>query len=129
MSIRPQSVDPRARRLAEHRQRIAHEGISYIPAWDDLTAEQREQSIHEAANWLRAAVEAGIAPLAERPTDKHDAVWIDDDGWLWGEYQTSPPTPLSDAAILRLVWASEQCSSKRELEAEGVEFRLIGWSE
>ena len=32
-------------------------------------------------------------------------------------------------AILRLVWASEVCSSKREMEDEGVEFRLISWSE
>lgn len=127
MTVIPEKTDPRARRLAEHRQRIAHEGISYIPAWDDLTQEQREQSVQEAANWLRAAVEAGIAPLAERPTDKHDAVWLDNYGQLWGEYQTSPPS-YSDA-ILRLVWASEQCSSKREIEAEGVEFRLIGWSE
>lgn len=31
--------------------------------------------------------------------------------------------------ILRLVWASEQCRSKQELESEGTDFRLIGWSE
>lgn len=127
MTAIPEKTDPRARRLAESRQRIAHEGISYLPAWDDLTTEEREQSVQEAAKWLRAAVEAGIAPLAERPTDKHNAVWLDDEGWLWGEYQTSPPS--HGDAILRLVWASEQCSSKQELEDEGVEFRLIGWSE
>lgn len=122
-----QSTDPRARQLAEHRQRIAHEGISYLPAWGDLTGEEREQSIREAAKWLRAAVEAGIAPPAERPTDKHDAVWVDNHGQLWAEYQTSPSS--HGDAILRLVWASEQCSSKQEIEAEGVEFHLIGWSE
>lgn len=120
------TTDPRALTLAQHRQRIAHEAISYLPAWNDLTDAEREQSTHEAAKWLRAAVESGIAPLAERPTDKHDAVWLDDDGWLWGEYQTSPPS--HGDAILRLVWASEQCSSKQELEDQGVEFRLIGWS-
>ncbi|MGW1158449.1 hypothetical protein ACWD5Q_06650 [Streptomyces sp. NPDC002513] len=121
------TADPRVRRLAEHRQRIAHEGIGYLPAWDDLTPEQREQSIREAANWLRAAVEAGIAPLAERPSDEHDAILLDNYGQIWGEYQTSPPS--HGDAILRLVWASEQCSSKEELENEGTEFRLIGWSE
>ncbi|WP_333758815.1 hypothetical protein [Streptomyces sp. ISBFB 2968] len=119
--------DPRALRLAEHRQRIAHEAISYLPAWDDLTNEERAQSVQEAAKWLRAAVQAGIAPLAERPSDKHDAVWLDSYGQLWGEYQTSPSS--HGDAILRLVWASEQCSSKAEIEAEGVDFRLVGWSE
>ena len=120
--------DPRARRIAEHRQRIAHETYSDSPAWSDVPEKIREQLTAEAADWLRAAVEAGIAPLADRPTDKHSAVWVDDEGFLWAEYQTSPPTLLSDAAILRLVWASEQCSSKRELEDQGVEFRLLGWS-
>jgi hypothetical protein len=66
-------------------------------------------------------------PLAERPTDKHDAILLDNYGQIWGEYQTSPSS--HGDAILRLVWASEKCSSKREIEAEGVEFRLIGWSE
>jgi hypothetical protein len=121
------TTDPRARQLAEHRQRIAHEGTGYIPAWADLTTEQRDQSVQEAAAWLRAAVEAGIAPAAERPTDKHDAVWLDNDGWLWSEYQTSPSS--HGDAILRLVWEPEQCSSKRELEEQGVVFRLIGWSQ
>lgn len=121
------TTDPRAQLLAQHRQRIAHEGIGYLPAWDDLTNEQREQSVHEAAAWIRAAVAAGIAPAAERPTDKHDAVWLDNDGWLWGEYQTVPSS--HGDAILRLVWASEQCSSKRELEEQGATFRLIGWSQ
>jgi hypothetical protein len=120
-------ADLRARRLAEARQRNAHESISYIPAWTDLSTEEREQSIHEAAKWLRAAVEAGIAPAVERPTPERDAVWLDSYGQLWGEYQTSPSS--HGDAILRLVWASEQCSSKQEIEAEGVEFRLIGWSE
>lgn len=121
------TTDPRALQLAQHRQRIAHEGISYIPAWDDLTDEQREQSVREAANWLRAAVEAGIAPLAERPSDNHDAVWLDDSGHLWAEYQTSPPS--HGDAILPLRWDSVECSSKRDLEDQGVQFRLIGWSE
>ncbi|MEU3826497.1 hypothetical protein AB0F36_14430 [Streptomyces sp. NPDC029080] len=119
--------DPRIRQLAEARQRIAHGGISYIPAWDDLTDEQREQSAREAANWLRAAVEAGLMPPADRPTPEHDAVLIDNHGQLWSEYQTSPSS--HGDALLRLVWASEQCSSKTEMEAEGTEFRLIGWSE
>ncbi|MGW0942934.1 hypothetical protein ACWD4O_10330 [Streptomyces sp. NPDC002623] len=120
------TTDLRALKLAQHRQRIAHEGISYLPAWNDLTDVEREQSTREAATWLRAAVEAGIAPAAERPTPEHNAVWIDDEGFLYGEYQTSPPS--HGDAILRLVWASEQCTSKREMEEHGIEFRLIGWS-
>lgn len=127
MSIHPQSVDPRARALAKARQHMAARESSITPDWENLPEDTRKIRISEAAEWLQAAVEAGIAPLAERPTDEHDAVWLDDEGLLWGEYQT---VPSSDGdAILRLVWASEQCSSKSELEDEGVEFRLIGWSE
>lgn len=120
-------TDPRAQRLAEHRQRIAHEGTGIPPRWADLSDQDQRILTGEAEEWLRAAVEAGLAPLADRPTDKHDAVWLDDDGWLWGEYQTSP-TSHGDA-ILRLVWESDECSSKQELEDRGVEFRLIGWSQ
>lgn len=120
--------DPRILQIAIRRQMIAHENDSNVPRWDQVAPEVRELLLAESAAWLRAAIETGVAPLAERPTDKHDAVWVDDEGFLWGEYQTSPPTPLSDAAILRLVWEREECSSKRELEEQGVQFRLIGWS-
>ncbi|MGW1497539.1 hypothetical protein ACWCQW_02925 [Streptomyces mirabilis] len=125
----PKPTDPRALTLAKARQHNAHQAMGHIPAWNDLTDAEREQSTHEASKWLRAAVEAGIAPPAERPTPKHNAVWVDEEGFLYGEYQTSPPTPLSDAAILRLVWEPEVCSSKREMEDQGAEFRLLGWSQ
>ncbi|MFJ1993060.1 hypothetical protein [Streptomyces asiaticus] len=121
------STDPRAWALAKARQGMAARESSITPGWDNLPEDTKKIRIGEAAEWLQAAVEAGIAPLAERPTDKHDAVWVDDDGWLWGEYQT---VPSSDGdAILRLVWESDECSSKRELEEQGVQFRLIGWSQ
>lgn len=120
------TTDPRARQLAEHMHRIAREKAIRLPAWNDLPLSERERATAEARAWLRAAVEAGIAPPADRPTDKHDAVWVDDEGFLYGEYQTVPPS--DGDAILRLVWASEVCSSKQEMEDQGVEFRLIGWS-
>ena len=119
--------DPRARTLAEHLHRIVREKADNLPSWDDLALSERERAVADARLWLRAAIEAGIAPLADRPSDKHDAILLDNHGQIWGEYQTSPPS--HGDAILRLVWASEQCSSKQEIEAEGVEFRLIGWSE
>ncbi|MER6092469.1 hypothetical protein [Streptomyces bluensis] len=121
------TTDPRVRQLAQRRQDIAHEESSINPSWKDLPEQQQKVLLGEAEGWLRAAVEAKIAPLADRPTDKHDAVWLDDYGQLWGEYQTSPPS-YGDA-ILRLRWDSVECSSKQELEDQGVEFRLIGWSE
>ncbi|MFD8805612.1 hypothetical protein [Streptomyces sp. NPDC059597] len=123
------TTDPRIRHLAETMHRIVQEKATGLPKWEELPLSFREQAVAEAKLWLRAAVEAGLTPPAERPTGKHDAVWLDDEGFLWGEYQTSPPTPLADAAILRLVSASDVCSSKRELEEQGVQFRLIGWSE
>lgn len=124
------TLDPRTLALAKAHQRIAHDsdGINCIPDWDGLTPAEQDTCVREASNWLRAAVEAGIAPITDRPTDKHAAVWLDDGGGLWGEYQT---IPSSDGdAILPLVWASEVCSSKYDLEFDhGLTFRLIGWSE
>ncbi|MEH0417863.1 hypothetical protein [Streptomyces sp. B21-083] len=119
------TTDPRALQLAESRYRNGY-GQWAADAWDQLDTSLRQHLIGEAAAWLRAAVEAGIAPPANRPTDQHSAVYLDDEGFLYGEYQTSPSS--DGDAILRLVWASEVCSSKAEMEDEGVEFRLIGWS-
>jgi len=120
-------TDPRARRLAESMNRIAEEGPGTPRSWNDLIGTEQNRLLREAANWLRAAVEAGLMPLADRPTPKHDAILLDSYGQIWGEYQTVPSS--HGDAILRLVWASEVCSSKEELEDQGVEFRLIGWSE
>lgn len=121
-------TDPRVLALAKARQQIGHEAYGSVARWDNLAADEQRLFLDEAAAWLRAAVEAGIAPLADRPSDNHSAVWLDEYGDLWGEYQTSPSTALSDAAILPLVWASEVCSSRREMEDRGITFRLIGWS-
>ncbi|MFD3614454.1 hypothetical protein ACFWWT_04225 [Streptomyces sp. NPDC058676] len=106
--------------------RIVREKASKLPEWSDLPLSERDRATAEARLWLRAAIEAGIAPLAERPTPEHDAILLDSYGQIWGEYQTSPSS--HGDAILRLVWESEVCSSKQELEERGVEFRLIGWS-
>lgn len=118
-------TDPRIRQLAEARYRDGY-GQTAADAWDQLDPSLRQYLTNEAEAWLKAAVEAGLAPPAERPTPDHSAVWIDEQGFLYSEYQTSPPS--HGDAILRLVWASEQCSSKREIEDEGGKFRLIGWS-
>lgn len=117
-------TDPRIRQLAESRYRNGY-GATAEDAWDTLDAVLRQRLIDEAGAWLRAAIEARIAPLAERPTGKHMAVYVDDEGLLYGEY---PTVPESDC-ILRLVWDSDMAKSKAELEDHGVEFRLIGWSE
>jgi hypothetical protein len=119
------ATDPRALQLAEARYRNGY-GAWAADAWDNLDAVLRQHLIDEAAAWLKAAAAAGLMPSAERPTPEHSAVWLDDEGFLYGEYQTSPPS--HGDALLRLVWASEQCSSKQELEAEGVKLQLIGWS-
>lgn len=119
-------TDPRIQQLAEARYRNGY-GAWAADAWDNLDASIRQYLTNEAAAWLTAAIAAGIAPPAERPSDQHSAVWLDDAGFLYGEYQT---VPSSDGdALLRLVWASETCTSKGEMEAEGATFRLIGWSE
>ncbi|MFF7329714.1 hypothetical protein [Streptomyces sp. NPDC008150] len=120
-------TDPRILQLAKRRQDMAHEESSINPSWDQLHRESQTVLLSEAEEWLLATVEAGVAPPAERPTDKHSAVWVDEEGFLYGEYQTVPSS--HGDALLRLVWASEVCTSKREMEAEGAEFRLLGWSQ
>lgn len=80
-------------------------------------------SMHkEDARALLAEHAADVQP--KRPSDDHAAVYLDDEGGLWAEYPTVPPSD----SILPLVWASEVCSSKHELEDRGYEFRVIGWS-
>lgn len=118
------TTDPRALQLAQHRQRIAHDGLDEVTSWYALSKADRDLMLAEAREWLRAAVEAGLVPPAERPTDEHDAVYVDDEGFLYGEYRT---VPESDS-IVRLAWASEQAESRQELEDRGAEFRLLGWS-
>ncbi|GAA3113619.1 hypothetical protein GCM10017687_28300 [Streptomyces echinatus] len=93
------TTDPRIRQLAEARYRNGY-GATAADAWDNLDPSLREYLTNEAAAWLRAAVEAGIAPSTERPTDDHDAVYVDEEGLLYGEYRT---VPASDC-VVRLVW-------------------------
>lgn len=116
-------TDPRIRRLAEAVHELARQKATKLPTWPDLSLSEREKAVAEARLWLRAVVEAGIAPAAERPTDRHDAVYVDEEGLLYGEYRTSPPSDC----LVRLVWASEMAQSKGGLEDDGAEFRLLGW--
>ncbi|MFG2359433.1 hypothetical protein [Streptomyces sp. NPDC048521] len=117
--------DPRIRQLAKARQQVTHDNTNgAVPQWAGLSKGAQRIMLGEAAAWLRAAIAAGIAPAVERPTDDHDAVYVDDEGLLYAEYRT---TPASDA-ILRLVWADEMAESKADLEERGATFRLIGWS-
>lgn len=118
------TTDPRTLQLAKTRLRLAHQALGSTPNWNNLTDGDRKFLLDEAAEWLAAAVEAGIAPPAVRPTDDHDAVWVDEQGFLYGEYRTSPPSD----ALIRLVWASELTASKADLEESGARFRLLGWS-
>ncbi|MFJ8995564.1 hypothetical protein ACIRQH_34815 [Streptomyces sp. NPDC102279] len=117
----------RALALAKARQQIGNDNGAFT--WEQLSPIEQEMAVSLADTWLQAAVAAGIAPAADRPTPKHDAIWVDEEGFIYGEYQTSPPTPLADAAILRLVWDHDVCSSKREMEDNGATFQLIGWSQ
>lgn len=71
------TTDPRTLQLAKNMHRLAREKATKLPEWKDLPLSEREKATTEARLWLRAAVEAGIAPVADRPTDKHDAVWVD----------------------------------------------------
>ncbi|MEJ8654914.1 hypothetical protein WKI65_44460 [Streptomyces sp. MS1.AVA.3] len=121
MTTRPKSVDPRALVLAQNRQRIAHEAYGSTANWHSLKPDEQQLLVEEADTWLRAAVEAGLVPLAEKPTRDHYAVYLDESGFLYGEYDGDD--------ILRLVYDKDQAQSKELLEEQGAEFRLIGWSQ
>lgn len=55
----------------------------------------------------------------------HASVWLDFEGEVWADYPTAnPPEDLA----LRLVWASEETDSRRDLEDNGYVFTRIGWN-
>lgn len=60
------TTDPRALQLAKNMHRLAREKATKLPEWKDLPLSEREKATTEARLWLRAAVEAGIAPLADQ---------------------------------------------------------------
>ncbi|MBK3630312.1 hypothetical protein JHN59_37065 [Streptomyces sp. MBT49] len=110
--------DPRSRQLVEARLRIAHEPYGSAPDFGRLSRAEQKLFLREASTWLRAAVAAGIAPAAARPTDDHDAVYVDEEGsriWLSGGEPEATPhgadkvvlppdtdgRPLADGGIVR----------------------------
>lgn len=58
--------DPRVLALARWRQQLSHEGV-FNPTWKALTDEEREQSLPEARNYLKAAIRAGLIPPRRPP--------------------------------------------------------------
>ncbi|MEU1273033.1 hypothetical protein [Streptomyces sp. NPDC005799] len=113
---------PRVLALAKARQKVGTD-TGHVFAWDDLNPVEQEMALSVAAAWLEAAIAAGIAPPAERPTDRHDAVYVDDEGLLYAEYRTMPESD----GLLRLVWADRMAESKADLEDRGATFRFLGW--
>lgn len=62
-TTRPEVDDPRVLALAQARQQLAHNNAFGLPcpAWDGLTRQEQDLSLAEARNWLRAALDAGLA--------------------------------------------------------------------
>lgn len=58
-------TDPRAAQLAESRYSNGH-GPTLAEPWDQLDPSTRQFIVNEAVSWLRAAVDAGLMPAAER---------------------------------------------------------------
>lgn len=120
------TTDPRALELAQHRHRVGHQPYGTVAAWDSLRPDEQQLFVEEADAWLRAAVQAGIAPPVERPTEEHEAVYVDEQGLLYGEYRVSSLTEQTH--LLRLVWIDDVAVPKARLEEEGATLRLLGWS-
>jgi hypothetical protein len=58
--------------LARARQQIAADN-TYLPTWDELTGEERDQSTVAAGWWLEAAKDAGLARReSTEPADHRD---------------------------------------------------------
>ncbi|WP_155354958.1 hypothetical protein [Acrocarpospora macrocephala] len=56
--------DLRVLALAKARQQLAHDGTGYVPAWEELTDTEREQSLGPARSYLyrfRAAPTGGMS--------------------------------------------------------------------
>ncbi|MFC3986631.1 hypothetical protein [Streptosporangium jomthongense] len=56
--------DPRVVALAKARQQFAHE-CSFLPTWEELTDEDRENALPVARNYLESAIRAGLLPAVE----------------------------------------------------------------
>lgn len=107
--------------------------LTYTAPWIELSPgngfklSQNDAAKVLAHFWpeIEAHIRTQIAQEPEiAPSPEHAAVYLDDNDNLWADYPTSPPGD----AVLPLVWASEECESKGELEARGRKLRVIGWS-
>jgi hypothetical protein len=78
------AVAERARRLATERQRLAHDGTGYLPAWDDLTADEQAQGTVEASHWLEAfgRLDSSAGPVLSEETRRPIRALLDE--WLSG---------------------------------------------
>ncbi|MEV4116832.1 hypothetical protein [Nonomuraea sp. NPDC049695] len=56
--------DPRVLALARARQQFAHD-CTFLPTWEELTDEEREDSLPAARNYLESAINAGLVPAVE----------------------------------------------------------------
>lgn len=120
---RPDLDDPRVIALAKARQQISHEGV-LNPTWDELTPDEQEGALPYARSYLYAAIRAGLIPSDIPPSDDHMAVRVDEEGFLYCDY---PTTPAGDE-VARLFWDEESATSRRALETEhGATFTHIGW--
>ncbi|MEU4409176.1 hypothetical protein AB0F88_32095 [Streptosporangium sp. NPDC023963] len=56
--------DPRVLALAKARQQFAHD-CAHLPTWEELTDQEREDSLPGARNYLESAINAGLVPAVE----------------------------------------------------------------
>lgn len=90
------TTDPRALQLAKTRQQLAHRDVGSTADWNNFTASEQRLLVEEAATFLRAAVEAGIAPTVERPTDEQPAVPDTLSAWLYQRFAVIHGAPAWD---------------------------------
>ena len=115
--------DPRVVALAKARRQIAHERNGNA-TYGELTSREKEDVLWDALHFLNAAMRAGLIPSDTPPSDEHDRVYVDDEGFLYTDYRTVP----AGDEVVRVVWDEGSATSRRELEIEhGATFTHIGW--
>jgi hypothetical protein len=120
-----------------HRFEIHGDGPTHVAVfggdWDDAFASYPVEANAAFAAHARTDVPALLAEVrrlragvaSERPTEDHDGVYVDEQGFLYGEYQASPRT--DEVYLLRLQWVDEMAVAKSELEQQGAVFQHLGW--
>ena len=103
------TAGPDAVRLAAARQQIAADN-AYLPTWDELTEEERDQSTVAAGWWLEAAKDAVLIAKPSAPVDPaaaHRVRIFAHKPWHAPEYDITHPAACDALPYGERCWLDE----------------------